>query len=101
MLLLFRCTTGESWNGVMNDLIIQEGHGVPELYFVSFTVIGSMILVNVLVAVILDNFGDIVNSNSALVTEGDLENFGIVWGQLALEANIEKKMGLKPKNKQF
>ena len=64
----------------MNDLIVKYGHGMPEIYFVSFTVIASLILINVLVAVILDNFSDIVNSNDALVTEADLESFGAVWG---------------------
>ena len=38
-----------------------------------------MILVNVLIAVILDNFADIVNSDNAIVEESDLYNFGLEW----------------------
>jgi hypothetical protein len=95
ILLLFRCTTGESWNGVMSDLIKYKGHGLPELYFLSFTIFGSMILVNVLIAVILDNFSDIVNSDDALVNETDIKRFGIEWGKLVVEARFERKNRLR------
>ena len=95
MLLLFRCTTGESWNGISSDLTLFKGHGIPELYFIVFTVFGSMILVNVLIAVILDNFADIVNSDNVIVEESDLYSFGLEWGRLVLQMQHESVSGLR------
>ena len=90
ILLLFRCTTGESWNGIMDDLIIAKGHGTPEAFFVAFVVGGTMILANVLVAVILDNFTDLMNSDNAIIQKEDIRQFAIEWGKLVVEAQHEE-----------
>jgi hypothetical protein len=67
MFTLFRCATGESWNGIMHDLMPRtpevncdssiEGDcgsyfAIP--YFVSFTFVGMFVMLNLLVAVLLD-----------------------------------------------
>ena len=55
LLTLFRCSTGESWNGVMHDLKAE----VPIssiIFFVSFTMVASLVFINIFIAVILENF---------------------------------------------
>ena len=51
-------STGESWNGLMHDIAASESpHAlVTILYFVSFTVISFLLMLNVFVAVVLQNF---------------------------------------------
>ena len=53
MLTLFRTSTGESWNGIMHDLVIVGGIGTAVPFFVAFVVIGSFIMLNLFIAVIL------------------------------------------------
>ena len=69
---LFRITTGESWNGVMHDLIrgkclhaddrFKNECGGPVqayLYMYSFMFFGCLIVFNLFVAVILDNMATV------------------------------------------
>jgi len=66
VLTLFRITTGESWNGLMHDCMIQppectagEDCGMPYvavLYFVSYVVLSAFLMLNLFVAVVLKNF---------------------------------------------
>lgn len=68
-LLLFRCATGENWNGIMREAAIQEPFcsststantcGSPSqsyLYFISFELICAFLLLNMVVAVVFKNF---------------------------------------------
>ena len=72
-LLLFRCSTGENFNGIMNDLSVQQpfcdpvyeqncGYNpvVPVVFFFSFVLITTLTMMKLVVAVILDNFGNAV-----------------------------------------
>jgi hypothetical protein len=65
---LFRCITGEGWNLIMSDLKQQlcldqslsldyacGGDYVARIYFFAFFVIGSLIMLNLFVAVMLNN----------------------------------------------
>ena len=67
---LFRATTGESWNGLMHDCMRnhclldgnEDGCGgfvVSLLFWYSFVVSTAFVVVNLFVAVILDNLGAI------------------------------------------
>lgn len=66
---LFRSATGESWNGIMSSLMVQPPFcdntapvldcGYPfwtPLYFVVFQVITTFLILNVFVAIVVDNF---------------------------------------------
>lgn len=68
MLLLLRCMTGESWNGIMRDAIVQEDArglcaeaagtcGVHEaigaLYFYSFVLLTSLVILNLVIALVV------------------------------------------------
>ena len=80
MLVLIRMATGESWNGIMHDAMISmpfcdESDDCIEsvtccgdstfaiIYFVSFTFVSSLVMMNIFVAVILKNFEEQVTFN--------------------------------------
>ena len=66
--LLFRCATGENWNGIMYEMAVQPPFcdvgppstcGSPSqsyVYFVSFTFICAFLLLNMVVAIVFKNF---------------------------------------------
>ena len=74
MMTLFRCITGESYNGIMHDAMITEEYSAPGrcsnaegncgkptaavVYFISFFVLESMVMLNLIVAVVLDSFAE-------------------------------------------
>lgn len=63
---LVRTTTGEDWNGIMHDLMVRppfciDGENCgdrmsPPVYFCSFVLMVEYILMNLLIAVVLENF---------------------------------------------
>ena len=75
-LTMFRCATGESWNGIMHDAMITPDTYDPELgrtgrcsdeagdcgswaalpFFLSYTVVASFVALNMMIAVVLENF---------------------------------------------
>lgn len=75
MITLFRMSTGESWNGLMHDSYeVRPGEfnkPAAVLFFVSFTVVSSLLLLNVFVAVVLQSFEREMNREEAeLRSEG-------------------------------
>lgn len=97
-LLLFQCLTGDGWSDVMVDAMADEASGqcsnaagdcgsvsaIP--YFVTFQLLGSFIFLNLVVAVILENFGALHNINPTLVSASDLELFTDAWSQFDPDA---------------
>ena len=56
-MVLVRTSTGESWNGIMYDTCPDEGSCVfNKLYWIIFMLISFFIFLNVLVAVIFEEF---------------------------------------------
>ena len=108
MLTLFRTSTGESWNGIMHELEAQ-GHLVAIPYFVSFVVMGTFIMLNLFIAVILENFADAQSVSDKHFSYEHIEEFSEVWADLDTEKDyflesfklvnlmyrIEAPMGLK------
>ena len=107
---LFRSSTGESFNGIMHDLMIEEpyclkerlnieGCGVecdancgagafmPPFFFVFFFVLLNFILLNLIVAIVLDTFSDTVRLNDNAVTERHMESFQEAWAFYDHNAN--------------
>uniref|UniRef100_A0A7S3Y434 Ion transport domain-containing protein n=1 Tax=Heterosigma akashiwo TaxID=2829 RepID=A0A7S3Y434_HETAK len=60
VLVLFRCATGESWNGLMHELM-RQGHTVALPFFVTYALLCNFLLLNLFIAVILENFAEIVS----------------------------------------
>ena len=99
-LLLFQCLTGDGWSAIMDDCMIDEERGCdPDAipsdcgsslalpYFISFTVIGSFVFLNLVVAVILDNFTALGHTNPDLVSPNDISDFKDAWTKYDPEAD--------------
>ena len=99
MLLLFQCLTGDDWSGLMTDAAVTEDSGtcsehlgncgssaaIP--FFISFQLIGSFVFLNLVVAVILENFSSLGSMRSDLVSASDLELFKEAWATFDPDAN--------------
>ena len=89
-LLLFQCLTMDGWSELMADAMVQEESGrcsdaegtcgglVAIPYFISFQVIASMIILNLVIAVILDHFSSL-GSRDGLVSDVDIDLFKEAW----------------------
>jgi hypothetical protein len=98
MLLLFQVLTGDAWSGLMADAMLDPASGRCEEgvscgtplaipYFFSFQVIGSLIFLNLVVAVILENFSSLGSQNPFLVSSADVEGFKEVWAEYDPDAD--------------
>lgn len=96
MLLLSRMATGEAWNSVMYDCMIDSdcdsdadcaigeccGSASAPLYFITFIIFGSFVTLNLLIAVVLDNFSSNTEEEGVSVTEEDIMDFAEGWKKL-------------------
>ncbi|KAF5405898.1 Voltage-dependent calcium channel type A subunit alpha-1 [Paragonimus heterotremus] len=90
VLLLFRCATGESWQEVMlactdgqecvNKSQTGCGNAISYAYFVSFNFLCSFLMLNLFVAVIMDNF-DYLTRDSSILGSHHLDEFIRVWAE--------------------
>ncbi|XP_037923835.1 sodium channel protein 60E isoform X3 [Hermetia illucens] len=97
MQLLFRLMTSAGWNDVLESLMIQPpdcdptfnrqtngdcGHPLLAItYFTSFIIISYMIVINMYIAVILENFNQAHQEEEIGIVEDDLEMFYIRWSK--------------------
>jgi hypothetical protein len=92
VLTLFRCATGENWNDLMRDLMVVAPDCEPEfcgskwafVYFLIFETVFFMILLNLFVGVILDNFAKLAEEAEAgpeALTSAVYDNFAEVWSR--------------------
>lgn len=97
MLLLFRIVTGEDWNRILHDCMQKPpacsflpSHNYWQtncgnfnwaiLFFCSFYVIITYIVLNLLVAIIMENFSLFYsNEEDALLSYADIRNFQTTW----------------------
>lgn len=95
MLLLFRLSTSAGWNDVLEPLLIQppdcdENYlGQPNgncgtpwlaiLYFISFILLTFLIIINMYIAIILENLSQAHQQDEVGITEDDLEMFYVLW----------------------
>ena len=77
---LFRVFTGDSWSAIMKEAFECTDHGgcanhergrtldgaIAAIYFISFVVAGSFVMLNLIIAVILDKFMDSAESEGLL-----------------------------------
>ena len=92
-LLLFQCLTNDAWSGLMADAMetAEQGHCSDELgncgtwfavpYFISFQILGSFVFLNLVVAVILENFTSMSSRNPDLISAADLDRFKEGWAK--------------------
>ena len=83
---IFECTTGEGWSQHVRDISLVDRNGRPidvdqgfldpsaVVFFVSFMLIGAMVLVNIVVAVLLDEFLNAMAQNrNQAVEQADVD----------------------------
>ncbi|XP_065091467.1 voltage-dependent calcium channel type A subunit alpha-1-like isoform X7 [Ochlerotatus camptorhynchus] len=93
LMLLFRCATGESWPNIMLaclkgrpcDLRANKpnetcGSTLAYGYFVSFIFFCSFLMLNLFVAVIMDNF-DYLTRDSSILGAHHLDEFVRIWAE--------------------
>jgi len=78
--LLFRMSTGESWNGVMHD--VMEVYPQAWIYFTCYMLFGSYLMFNLVIAILLEEFSSAAAQEQHLVTPDMIEEFAIAWGDL-------------------
>lgn len=106
MMLLFRISTGESWNALMHDCFtgarcVESPHethcgntAIAIVFFVSFMLVGSFVFLNLFIAVIIEKLFDVESTadmedeaeqygkNKIGITSEDIENFVVEWSRL-------------------
>lgn len=93
LLTVFRMATGESWNGIMHDCMVQppdcneeaDECGNPMMavmYFVSFQLIGQFIMLNLFIAVVLEHYKKATDQTEPVLTETDFRAFEQTWESL-------------------
>ncbi|KAM6979676.1 calcium channel, voltage-dependent, L type, alpha 1S subunit, a, partial [Aplochiton taeniatus] len=101
VLLLFRCATGEAWQEVMlacmygkkcdpkSDYLPGEeytcGAGFAIIYFMSFYMLCAFLIINLFVAVIMDNF-DYLTRDWSILGPQHLDEFKKIWAEYDPEA---------------
>ncbi|XP_060129352.1 LOW QUALITY PROTEIN: sodium leak channel NALCN [Zootoca vivipara] len=97
--VLFRIVTGEDWNKIMHDCMVQPPFCTPDnrtywktdcgnyagalMYFCSFYIIIAYIMLNLLVAIIVENFSLFYSTEEdQLLSYNDLRHFQIIWNMV-------------------
>ena len=96
LLVLLRMVTGEAWNAIMYDCMIDSdcdsdpdcargtccGSAGAPMYFISFVIFGSFITLNLLIPVVLDNFSNNKKEDAVQVTEEHIADFAEAWSRV-------------------
>ncbi|CAF5010403.1 unnamed protein product, partial [Rotaria sp. Silwood1] len=101
IILLMRIVTGEDWNKIMHDCMVAPprctrggsywesdcGNSTASiLYFCSFYIIITYIVLNLLVAIIIENFSLFYSSEEdPLLSYTDIRHFQTVWNMIDTE----------------
>lgn len=92
--VLFRSATGESWQQIMLDCTVEKakcdssvnnpnevcGSNVAYIYFISFYTLCSFLIINLFVAVIMDNF-DYLTRDWSILGAHHLDEFVRLWSE--------------------
>ena len=93
MLTLFRCATGEGWNGLMHDAMTTEEDGrcsevasdcgswgaIP--FFVAYAILSTLVVLKMAIALILDNFIVTLRRDTRTCQPEDGETFVERWAE--------------------
>ncbi|RWS32009.1 muscle calcium channel subunit alpha-1-like protein [Leptotrombidium deliense] len=90
IVVLFRSATGESWQEIMLTCATGEcekgieekscGNSIAYLYFISFYILCSFLIINLFVAVIMDNF-DYLTRDWSILGAHHLDEFVRLWSE--------------------
>ena len=91
MCVLFRISTAAGWNAVLEGAMVQppdcdesiQGNCgnklVAIIFFVTYIMVIVLIIINMYIAVILENFNQAQSQDEAGITEDDLEAYYVTW----------------------
>ncbi|XP_041744468.2 voltage-dependent L-type calcium channel subunit alpha-1D isoform X5 [Coregonus clupeaformis] len=101
VLLLFRCATGEAWQEIMLSCVSGKlcdpesdynpgeemtcGASFAYIYFISFYMLCAFLIINLFVAVIMDNF-DYLTRDWSILGPHHLDEFKRIWSEYDPEA---------------
>ena len=104
---LFRLTTSAGWNDVLEPLLVTPPYCDPHykdlpngncghpfvaiLYFVSFIIINYMIVINMYIAIILENFNQAHQEEEIGIVEEDLEMFYTKWAKYVFDTSFKMR----------
>jgi hypothetical protein len=108
LLVLLQCLTSDGWSSVMADAMQDEAGGacsdaagdcgtllaVP--YFIAFQIVGSFLFLNLVVAVIIQNFESLYFVAPNLASASDLEIFAEAWADFDPDATNLLPMATLP-----
>ncbi|XP_065601047.1 sodium channel protein type 5 subunit alpha-like [Cyrtonyx montezumae] len=103
ILCLFQITTSAGWDGLLSPVLKEPGKCAPNLhlasnntncgnkvigitFFVSYVIISFLIVVNMYIAVILENFSVATEESADPLSEDDFELFYETWGKFDPQA---------------
>jgi hypothetical protein len=75
---LFRMSTGESWCGVQRDLI-DQGYENAWVFFLAYMVIVSSLMFNLLIAIVLDEFGAMMDREASAIPQEAFDSYYAEW----------------------
>ena len=112
VITLFRIVTGEDWNKIMHDCMLQEycwpaTHGryywqgncgnyhAAWVYFCSFYVIIAYIMLNLLVAIIVENFSLFYSAedDTGMLSQNDIRVYQQTWNLI----DVKRKGAIRVK----
>ena len=106
--VLLQCLTADGWAMVMVDALTSPSDGrcdaargdcgtwLSYVYFMSFVMLGKLVLTNLVIAVILQNFSSLGDLNPDLASKDDIEAFNDAWNDIDQEATGYIWSGLLP-----
>jgi len=78
-LTLIRMSTGEYWNGIQGDLVDVDGAILSPVYFLSFLILATFIMLNLVVAIMIINYDDSQQDAQRAVNQDHMDHFREVW----------------------
>ena len=92
MVLLFQVATGQDTSGIIDDLARNTKGTAVFPYFLAFYIFTNLILLNLFVAVLLENFESNIEDNTFAITEEDVDHFQDQWYEYGHEGCDEFKI---------
>ncbi|XP_075823798.1 sodium channel protein type 11 subunit alpha [Microtus pennsylvanicus] len=95
MLCLFQVTTSAGWDALLGPMLVSKGSNSSQdcqqpriaiIYFVSYIIISFLIVVNMYIAVILENFNTATEESEDPLGEDDFDIFYEIWEKFDPEA---------------
>ena len=97
LLLLFRLSTGSGWNDIMDALLLSppdcdpKYKGLPSgncgsfsaiIYLVSYVIIAFLVIVNMYIAIILENVNRAREIEEFCITQENFDSYYTKWGEI-------------------